>query len=102
MTARTGRISKQGVIDDSDVFSIIIDPKDPNVVYASACSGIYKSETAGGHVSEDAGDSFHGAQNQRSDAGSAAPEHCLCREQPKGSIARAIQERRGSVRQVLS
>jgi photosystem II stability/assembly factor-like uncharacterized protein len=38
---------KQGIIDDSDVFSIIVDPKDPNVVYASACSGIYKSETAG-------------------------------------------------------
>jgi photosystem II stability/assembly factor-like uncharacterized protein len=38
---------KQGVIDDSDVFSIIIDPTSPSVVYASACSGIYKSETAG-------------------------------------------------------
>jgi photosystem II stability/assembly factor-like uncharacterized protein len=38
---------KQGVIDDSDVFSIIIDPTTPSVVYASACSGIYKSETAG-------------------------------------------------------
>jgi photosystem II stability/assembly factor-like uncharacterized protein len=38
---------KQGVIDDSDVFSIIIDPVSPTVVYASACSGIYKSETAG-------------------------------------------------------
>jgi ligand-binding sensor domain-containing protein len=35
------------VIDDSDVFSIIIDPKAPNVVYASACSGIYKSDNAG-------------------------------------------------------
>lgn len=38
---------KQGIIDDSDVFSIIVDPKNPAVVYASACSGIYKSETAG-------------------------------------------------------
>lgn len=38
---------KQGVIDDSDVFSIIVDPKDPLVVYASACSGIYKSENGG-------------------------------------------------------
>ncbi|HTD24085.1 MAG TPA: YCF48-related protein [Terriglobales bacterium] len=35
---------KNGVIDDSDVFSIIIDPKNPQVVYISACSGIYKSE----------------------------------------------------------
>jgi photosystem II stability/assembly factor-like uncharacterized protein len=38
---------KQGLIDDSDVFSIIIDPKQPQVVYASACSGIYKSDSAG-------------------------------------------------------
>ncbi len=38
---------KDGLIDDSDVFSIIIDPHTPSVVYASACSGIYKSDTAG-------------------------------------------------------
>ena len=38
---------KQGVIDDSDVFSIILDPKKPGIVYASACSGIYKSENGG-------------------------------------------------------
>jgi photosystem II stability/assembly factor-like uncharacterized protein len=38
---------KNGVIDDSDVFSIIIDPRNPQVVYASACSGIYKSENGG-------------------------------------------------------
>ena len=38
---------KQGVIDDSDVFSIIIDPVATNNVYISACSGIYRSETAG-------------------------------------------------------
>ncbi|HEX2919417.1 MAG TPA: transcriptional regulator [Edaphobacter sp.] len=38
---------KQGVIDDSDVFSMIIDPDRPKTVYLSACSGIYKSETAG-------------------------------------------------------
>ena len=38
---------KQGVIDDSDVFSIIIDFNNANNVYASACSGIYKSENAG-------------------------------------------------------
>ena len=38
---------KNGVIDDSDVFSIIIDPRNPQVVYISACSGIYKSENGG-------------------------------------------------------
>ena len=35
---------KDGMLDDSDVFSIIVDPKMPSRVYASACSGIYKSE----------------------------------------------------------
>src|SRR5207237_22260 len=38
---------KTGIIDDSDVFSIIVDRTDSAVVYASACSGIYKSESAG-------------------------------------------------------
>jgi photosystem II stability/assembly factor-like uncharacterized protein len=38
---------KQGLIDDSDVFSIIIDPTRPTVMYMSACSGIYRSESAG-------------------------------------------------------
>jgi photosystem II stability/assembly factor-like uncharacterized protein len=37
----------QGVLDDSDVFSIIIDPQMPRVLYASACSGIYKSMNNG-------------------------------------------------------
>ncbi len=35
---------KEGILDDSDVFSIIVDPKVPSRVYASACSGIYLSE----------------------------------------------------------
>ena len=38
---------KQGIIDDSDVFSIIVDRQRPQIVYASACSGIYKSINAG-------------------------------------------------------
>ena len=37
----------QGMIDDSDVFSIIVDASDASVVFASACSGIYRSENAG-------------------------------------------------------
>jgi photosystem II stability/assembly factor-like uncharacterized protein len=41
------RIIKQGVIDDSDVFSIILDQGNPQTVFASACSGIYKSEDGG-------------------------------------------------------
>jgi photosystem II stability/assembly factor-like uncharacterized protein len=37
---------KQGLIDDSDVFSIIVDPARPRTVFLSACSGIYKSANA--------------------------------------------------------
>jgi photosystem II stability/assembly factor-like uncharacterized protein len=44
---KTWQHIKQGVIDDSDVFSIIISKFDPQTVYISACSGIYKSENAG-------------------------------------------------------
>jgi photosystem II stability/assembly factor-like uncharacterized protein len=38
---------KKGVIVDSDVFSIVVDPDKPKIVYISACSGIYKSDSAG-------------------------------------------------------
>ncbi len=38
---------KNGLIDDSDVFSIVIDPDHPKVVFLSACSGIYRSENGG-------------------------------------------------------
>lgn len=37
-----------GMLDDSDVFSIFIDPARPSRVLASACSGIYRSDDAGG------------------------------------------------------
>ena len=43
---KTWNSIKQGLIDDSDVFSMIIDPVTPNTVFLSACSGIYKSENA--------------------------------------------------------
>lgn len=51
---------KQGLIVDSDVFSIIVDPERTRTVYLSACSGIYKSE--------DAGLLFHKIQGIPSDA----------------------------------
>jgi photosystem II stability/assembly factor-like uncharacterized protein len=41
------RSIKQGVIDDSDVFSIILDRSNPSTVYLSACSGVYKSANSG-------------------------------------------------------
>src|SRR5260370_16829170 len=37
----------KGMIDDSDVMSIVIDPANPSNVHATACSGIYHSVDAG-------------------------------------------------------
>jgi photosystem II stability/assembly factor-like uncharacterized protein len=37
----------KGMIDDSDVMSIIVDPSNPSNVHATACSGIYHSVDAG-------------------------------------------------------
>jgi photosystem II stability/assembly factor-like uncharacterized protein len=36
----------EGMIDDSDVMSILIDRNNPHRLYASACSGIYRSENS--------------------------------------------------------
>jgi photosystem II stability/assembly factor-like uncharacterized protein len=38
---------KAGMIDDSDVMSIIVDPANPSNVHATACSGIYHSLDSG-------------------------------------------------------
>ncbi|HEV2764989.1 MAG TPA: peptidoglycan-binding protein, partial [Pyrinomonadaceae bacterium] len=38
---------KTGIIDDSDVFAIEIDERNPDHVIASACSGIYETKNAG-------------------------------------------------------
>jgi photosystem II stability/assembly factor-like uncharacterized protein len=38
---------KNGIIDDSDIFAIDIDPHDRNHIIASACSGIYETRSAG-------------------------------------------------------
>lgn len=36
-----------GILDDSDIFAIDIDPRDPAHVFMSACSGIYETRNAG-------------------------------------------------------
>jgi photosystem II stability/assembly factor-like uncharacterized protein len=38
---------KKGMIDDSDVMTIIVDPANPSNVHATACSGIYRSVDSG-------------------------------------------------------
>jgi photosystem II stability/assembly factor-like uncharacterized protein len=45
---RTWNSIKNGIIDDSDIFAIDIDPRDHNHIIASACSGIYETRNAGG------------------------------------------------------
>ena len=60
----------KGMIDDSDVFSIIVDHSNPANVFASACSGIYKSVTAGEQFSEDPGHSVFRAPHSRAASGS--------------------------------
>ena len=44
---RTWQSIHRGMLDDSDVFSIDIDARNPEHVLASACSGIYRSLTGG-------------------------------------------------------
>lgn len=36
-----------GMIDDSDIFGICVNPANPKVVFINACSGIYRSASAG-------------------------------------------------------
>ncbi|HEV2687010.1 MAG TPA: hypothetical protein VGV35_00610 [Bryobacteraceae bacterium] len=43
----TWRPIHDGLIDDSDIFSIRVDLKNPKLIYASACSGIYRTENGG-------------------------------------------------------
>ena len=38
---------KEGLIDDSDVFSMVIDRTHPTIMFLSACSGIYRTDSAG-------------------------------------------------------
>ena len=70
---------KEGIIDDSDVFSIIIDPANPNLVFASACSGIYKSVERAADCFMPSRDSLGGAANAGAEAGSAEFQCGVCR-----------------------
>ena len=45
--ARNWSSIKKGLIDDSDVFSMIVDLSRPSVLFASACSGIYRTDDGG-------------------------------------------------------
>lgn len=45
---KTWKPGSAGMIDDSDVMSLRVDATNPDRVYLSACSGIYRSENQGG------------------------------------------------------
>jgi photosystem II stability/assembly factor-like uncharacterized protein len=49
---------KAGMIDDSDVMTVIVDPANPSNVHATACSGIYRSVNSGETWKRDAGIPF--------------------------------------------
>ena len=44
---KTWKTIRNGMIDDSDIFAIDINPHDANHIIASACSGIYESKNSG-------------------------------------------------------
>ncbi len=46
---KTWRLIHTGMIDDSDVFTITLDRRSANTLYATACSGIYRSADAAAH-----------------------------------------------------
>jgi photosystem II stability/assembly factor-like uncharacterized protein len=54
----TWRSVHSGMLDDSDVFSIQVDPAEPERVFASACSGIYRSLDGGARWTR-----LHGARD---------------------------------------
>ncbi len=44
---KTWKLISKGMIDDSDVFAVDVDPKSPDHIVASACSGIYETYNGG-------------------------------------------------------
>jgi photosystem II stability/assembly factor-like uncharacterized protein len=46
---RAWRPMKAGMIDDSDVFTLTVDRRQPATIYGTACSGIYRSADGGDH-----------------------------------------------------
>ena len=46
-SGKNWRLIKNGMIDDSDVFAVTIDSKNPDHIISSACSGIYESWNGG-------------------------------------------------------
>ena len=67
------------MIEDSDVFPTIVDSTNPSVVFASACSGIYKSTSAGESFSKIQGIPFSARRTRVLKQDPSNPGNCLCR-----------------------
>ncbi|HEU4389655.1 MAG TPA: hypothetical protein VFV34_17755, partial [Blastocatellia bacterium] len=46
-TWKLAGFKNNGVLDDSDIFGICVNPSNPKLVHLNACSGIYRSASAG-------------------------------------------------------
>jgi hypothetical protein len=69
MAARAGATSSKGVIDDSDVFSIIIDPERAEDRLCQRVQRNLQERERGRTVQENSGHSRHCAQDARAEAG---------------------------------
>ncbi len=63
-----------GLIDDSDIMSLRVDATDPQRIYLSACSGIYRSENQGGSWTKLQGIPYAARRTQAIVQDSAHPE----------------------------
>ena len=83
------RLIKNGMIDDSDVFAIAVDPRNPDHIISSACSGIYESQNAGEKWSKIQGIPSQSRRTRDIMQHPTIAEHVLC-----GYDRRFLDERR--------
>ena len=92
---RTWRPIHDGMIDDSDVMSLLIDGPHPERLYASACSGIYRSDDGAGAVEKNPGHSVHRAPHLRHRRGSRERRSRVSRRLRKDCGRRTTPEKTG-------
>ena len=88
------RLIKDGMIDDSDVFAITVDPRQNDHLIASACSGIYESRN-GGKIGQRS-TAFRRSRAARATSSSIRPSPALStRRRPKDFGCPSTAESRG-------
>ncbi len=86
----------RGMIDDSDVLSLEVNLSNPQQIFASACSGIYRSEDAGANWNKIEGDSVFRAPHSDHSVRILRIQRYCSPVQPKGFGKRPMAERDGS------